>query len=247
MSGFFYNLGRQLGRKAVPAIRKTKWIYDGLTGTEEEALRAELALGNELAKELRETLQPLQNDALASLTGDIVDRLAQRLRDQRREFSIELFHDSMPNAMALPGGFLFLSDSLAVFCGHDPEELAFVIGHEMAHVIRKHAWDRMINEAALRAASTVTARFGPLGGWLRKEGIALLRSAHTNQSECEADEFGFRLAAAGGYGFHGGISFLQRVGRKLSHGPLGHYLESHPPPAQRIARLARLGREAAGE
>ena len=34
VSGFFFNLGRQLGRKTVPALQKSKWIWDGLTGTE---------------------------------------------------------------------------------------------------------------------------------------------------------------------------------------------------------------------
>ncbi len=242
MSGFFYNLGRPVGAQGHPRHSQIQWIYDGLTGTEEEALRAEVALGRELARELRETLQPVQDDELAGLTGETLRRLAQRLRNPRRAFALELFHDPVPNAMALPGGFLFLSDSLAEFCGRDPEELAFVIGHEMAHVIRNHARDRMINEAALRAASTVTSRLGPLGGWLRREGIALLRSAHANKSEFEADDFAYRLAAAAGCS-NGGISFLQRVGRKLAHGPLGYYLESHPPPAQRIARLTRLSQE----
>ena len=240
MSGFFYNLGRQIGRKAVPAIRRSKWIYDGLAGTDEEALRAEMALGKELASELRQTIQPLHDQDLVAIVEGIVQRLAKSLRDQRRTFSIELFHDSSPNAMALPGGFLFLSDSLAGFCDRDPDELAFVIGHEMAHVIRKHAWDRMLNEAALRVASTVTSRLGRIGGWLRQEGITLLRSAHARKSELEADEFGFRLAAAAAYQTDGAIAFLQRVGRNLSQGPLGHYLESHPPPAERLARLRRM-------
>jgi len=52
VSGLFYNIGRRLGRAAIPAIRKTKWIYDGLAGSEEEALQAESRLGTALAAPL---------------------------------------------------------------------------------------------------------------------------------------------------------------------------------------------------
>src|SRR5206468_7134538 len=61
MSNFFYNLGRQLGRGAIPAIRQSKLVWDDLTGTEEDVLRAERALGNALATELRATT-PLSGD-----------------------------------------------------------------------------------------------------------------------------------------------------------------------------------------
>jgi predicted Zn-dependent protease len=153
---------------------------------------------------------------------------------------VELFEDTVPNAIALPGGFLFVSNSLLSFCDLQPEELAFVIGHEMAHVVRKHTWDRLINETALRVASAVTSRLGVLGTWVRQEGLVLLRSAHANRCEFEADELGFRLAAAAGYGTDGAFSFLERIGRQQSRESLGDYMSSHPNPAERLARLRKL-------
>ncbi|HWI56320.1 MAG TPA: hypothetical protein VNZ22_03790, partial [Bacillota bacterium] len=71
MSGFFYNLGRQLGRKAVPTIRKSKYIWDGVAGTEEEALRAETVLGNDMAIELRAVLKPLADPPLAAMVQEL--------------------------------------------------------------------------------------------------------------------------------------------------------------------------------
>lgn len=237
MGGFFYNLGRQLGRKAVPAIRKSKWIYDGLAGSEEEALRAEHSMGKELAKELRETLSPARDAALGELVSNITNRLAAGVKDKRRVFQTEMFHDPVPNAMALPGGFIFLSNSLAEFCLRDADELSFAIGHEMAHVIRRHSWDRMVNDAALKVASTVSARMGPLGGWVRREGIGMLRTAHSKKCEFEADEFGLRLAAAADYPVEGTLAFLQRLGRNQGRVPAGEYFSSHPAPAERIGKL----------
>ena len=146
MSGFFYNLGRQLGRRVVPAVRKSKWIWDGLTGSEEESLRAERALGASLAAELRATTEALNDLETAQWLNDLCRRLESRVKGTRRGFQCDLIRSDSPNAIALPGGFLFISQSLVELCERNPEELAFVIGHEMAHVIRGHAWNRIFNQ-----------------------------------------------------------------------------------------------------
>lgn len=244
LSGFFYNLGRKIGREAVPAIRKSKWIWDGLTGTEEEALRAEIAAGSALASELRSISTPVSDPTVATLIEEICRELSSCVRSKGRSFRCEVIRDDVPNAIALPGGVLFFSDTLVELCERQPDELAFVIGHEMAHVIRGHAWNRMLNEAALRVASTVTARAGPVGAWVREKGIVLLRSAHSRDAETEADEFGVRLAAAAGYRAEGAIDLLHRIERHSQLAvQLGHYFASHPPAAERIARLQPLVRQ----
>jgi beta-barrel assembly-enhancing protease len=244
VSGFFYNLGRALGRKAVPAMRKSKFIWDGVTGTEDEALRAEVSLGKDMAAELRATVELVVDPQTVLLASDICRRLGACVRDKRRTFQCELFRDGFPNALALPGGFLFLSDSLIGLCKHRPEELAFVIGHEMAHVILGHAWNRMFNETALRVASFATSRVGQLGGWLRQQGMVLLRTAHARNEELEADELGLRLAAAAGFSPAGTVTLLQRL-ELLGRNPveLGQYLVSHPAPSERMAHLQSLVRQ----
>ncbi|MCX7827501.1 MAG: M48 family metalloprotease, partial [Verrucomicrobiae bacterium] len=183
MSGFFYNLGRRIGRAAVPTIRKSKWIWEGLTGTDEEALRAEASFGSALAVELRAATKPVGDPQVTALVSDLCQRLKVCVRDKRRAFRCEAIRDDSPNAIGLPGGFVFVSDSLVNLCERRPDELAFVIGHEMAHIIRRHAWNRMLNQAASRAVSVLAARAGPLGGWLRQNGLALLQSAHSRDSE----------------------------------------------------------------
>jgi len=80
VSEFFTNLGRQLGCKAVPAIRKSKWIWDGLAGTEEESLRAEAALGSALANELRAIAEPVDDPALVNLLDDLCQRTSTLAR-----------------------------------------------------------------------------------------------------------------------------------------------------------------------
>ncbi len=249
MSGFFYNLGRQLGRRAVPAIRKSKLIYDSVAGTEEEALRAELALGRDMAAELRRSMAMSSDPARVALVSDLCQRLSLGLRDKRRPLQCEVLQDPLPMAMALPGGFLFISDSLIEWCERSQDELAFAIGHEIGHVIRGHAWDRMVNETALNAISALTARAsGALGSWFRQQGTALLRSAYEQENEFEADEFGFRLALAARFGPTGATGLLRRLQTSTSTpGTMGSYFGSHPSASERLARIARLSRQLVGQ
>lgn len=237
MSGLFYNLGRRLGRAAVPALRKGRWIWDGLTGDEDDALRAERSLGAALATELHEVMPPAPAADTQWVRG-IGQRLARGVKDPRRSFRWEVVLGDEPNAMALPGGCVFASLSLIELCERREEEVAFVLGHEMAHILLGHTWDRMVNQSALQAASVLVSRAGPLGPWLRQNGVRLLQSAHARSCELEADAEGRRLAAQAGYDPDGAIRLLARLER-LGSDPsaLGQYFASHPAAAERIGRL----------
>ncbi|MBM3881965.1 MAG: hypothetical protein FJ387_19965 [Verrucomicrobia bacterium] len=244
MSGVFEQVGRFLGRASVPVVRKTKWIWSSLAGDEEAALRAEVEFGTTLAAELRTTQELVRDPALSGVLGDLLRRLGAPLKDQRRGFRCEVIRDDVPNAMALPGGFIFLSHSLLELGERRTDELAFILGHEMAHVIRNHAWDRLLNQTASRVASVVALRAGPLGGWLRQRGLAVLQSAHAQDCEFEADELGLRLGAAAGFATGGALAFLRRLDRLGAEATArSAYLASHPPAVERLARLGAVGRQ----
>lgn len=241
MSGYFYNFGRRLGRRAVPTLRKSKWIWKGLTGNEEDLRRAEQSLGTALAVEVRAATKPADDPEAASQAGQLCEQLERHLRHRRHPFHCEVIRTESPNAMALPGGYLFVSHSLVELCERHADELAFVVGHEMAHVVRGHAWDRMLNQTALQAASAATAPAGALGVWLRRKGLQLLLSAHSREGEFEADQLGLRLSLAAGFDGEAAITLLHRIGHLgPNSATLGQYFASHPPAAERIAALRPL-------
>lgn len=238
MSSFFEDLGRKLGRAAVPTYRKSKWIWEGLTGTEEEAEAAERDLGETLAAELRLVTEISDDPELLAWLREICGRLEKCSDVPRFHNRCELTESVHPVTIGLPGGYLFVSRSLINFCEHRVDEVAFVIAHETAHVVRRHTWDRMIQQSALRAASFAAGRAGVLSGWVRQQGLPMLRSAHSKDFEFEADADGIGLVRAAGFDPGGAFSFLKRVGQ-LGPDPekLGEYLASHPAPLERIARL----------
>ena len=238
MSGFFEDLGRKLGRAAVPTYRKSKWIWEGLTGTEDEALKSENALGKTLAAELRLATEILDEPELLSWIRGICRRLEKAVDQAGFAYHCELMAGAQPSTIGLPGGYLFVSGSLIEFCEGSVDEVAFVIAHETAHIIRRHTWNRMIQQSALRAASFAAGRAGILSGWVRQQGLPMLRSAHSKDFEFEADRDGVGLVRAAGYDPRAAISFLRRI-EQLGTDPemLGEYLASHPAPEERISKL----------
>ena len=234
----FARLGRQLGRAAAPKLRQARWGWQTLTGSDEDRIRAERAWGRELAARLREKIPSVAESPETPRVASLTARLAEYVRDQRLVFTAEAIPLPEPSAFALPGGFVFLTQPLIALCDSSDDELAFVLGHEMAHVIRGHVAERFVEESAVRLVSGLLRRVGPLGRLAGELGYPLLASAHSQDQEFDADQLGARLARAAGFDPLAGARLLDRLSRL--HGPTpfpGEYFSSHPPTAERVHRL----------
>lgn len=239
MSGLFFHLGRKLGRAAVPLARKSKWVLASLTGTEAESIRAETGMGAAMAAELRASLSGVAAPEDTALLTDICRRLTACVRNKLRTFHVEVIQTGHPTAFTLPGGFIFVDSALLDLCARRADELAFVVGHEMAHVIRGHTLDRWVAQMGADVVNSLLSR-SALGPWLRQTGLTLLQSAYSRDNEQEADELGARLAQAAGYAPAGALHLLQRLSRGGSPQGLGQYFASHPPVPERMAHLRSL-------
>ena len=144
MSGLFYNLGRRVG----PHVRKAKWIWQSMTGSEAEAMKAEHEVGQDLARQIRRELGPDTEQRTVQMVNEVGFRLAGCVANKLRRFSFEAVEGGEPNAFALPGGFVFVTRSIVELCEWNEAEVAFILGHEMSHVIRGHAMDRIIGNCA---------------------------------------------------------------------------------------------------
>lgn len=226
----------------MPAIRKSKCMWEAMAGSDEDALRAEVSLGSDMARELRATLDICSGDQRSSELNEVCQHLSGLLRDKRRTFSCELFRDDSPHAIALPGGSIFVSKSLVQFCGDSEDELAFLIGHEMAHVVRKDVVNKMLSDAAFKLASAAASRFGTFGNVVRTHGVSWLRSAYSRDCELDADELGYRLACRAGYQSSAVFEFLNRLEMLCQNKEVdpGAYFASHPPAKQRTAHLKKI-------
>ncbi|HWQ92423.1 MAG TPA: M48 family metalloprotease [Clostridia bacterium] len=246
MSGLFYQLGRRLGQAAIPTARKTRWAWRLLTGSDEESLQAEVELGTAMARELHEHSTPVTRPAESALLEEISAHLAARLKNQARVFRAEIIQTGSANALSLPGGFIFVDTLLVDLCDAQPDQLAFIVGHEMGHVVRKHTVDRLVAEIGMNVITTLMTR-GSMAGFWKQGGQELLRKAYGRDQEREADEFGLRLARAAGYDPQGALNLMLKLrDLRQSSGGLSDYFASHPPEADRYARLQQVLRQIPG-
>jgi len=239
MGKLFYNLGRMLG----PKVRKAKWLWQSIAGTEADAIRVEHEVGGDLAHEIRNRLQLDPQPRAADILQQVGCNLAACVANKRRTFTFEIVKGAEPNAFALPGGFIFVTSSLLELCEPNRGELAFIIGHEMAHVIRGHAMDRFISNSAIALGSRAAPIRGLIARWLRTVGVKFLESAYSQDLELEADTLGARLTAAAGYDPKAPAKLLSRLAklpRSANQSGLGSYFSSHPPFDLRIERVNRL-------
>ena len=233
--GFFFQLGKLTGSK----LRRANWYWRALTGTESEAIEAERRIGKELSDAIaRESAldDPRSREFLDELGG----RLAGSVKDRRRSFVFQILNAPEPNAFALPGGFIWVTGSLLELCQHGSDELAFVLGHEMGHVVGLHALDRMLASSLWDSIF----RLAPIGGLVGSQltGIVrgLLEQRYSQDQELEADEFGLRVASHAGFQPSGAISLLERLSRLADEPPgLWQFFSTHPPVRLRLERLKR--------
>lgn len=242
MSRLFYNLGGMVG----PKVRKAKWIWQSIVGSEADAIKVEHDVGRDLAREIRHQLGLDREPQIRQMLNEVGPRLASCVANKSRKFSLEAVKGTEPNAFALPGGFIFVTRSLVELCQWNQDEVAFILAHEMGHVIRGHAMSRIVSNSAIAAASRAAPVRGLLSGWLRRVGVQFLESAYSQDLESEADKLGVRLTAAAGYDPHAAVQLLRRLAKLNSPAgqfDLGSYFSSHPPFNVRIHNINRLLRK----
>ena len=237
------NAFHKLGRIAGVQLRKAKWMWQSVAGSEADAAHAEHGVGRDMAAVVLEDARRDPDQAAQALLDEVRGKLTSVVRNRLHRFQTTAVTADQPTAFALPGGFIFVAGTLLNLCQRDRDEVAFVVAHEMAHVIRRHAIDRVLQQKVVSALSLASPGRGVLASWIRRLGFQGLERAYSRDQEFEADELGVRLMRAAGFDAAGAIRLLQRF-HELDRRPdplgVGQYLSTHPPVEDRVRRLRRL-------
>jgi predicted Zn-dependent protease len=162
------------------------------------------------------------------------------VKEKKLPFVVRVTAEREPNALALPGGPVFVSWPLLEMCQGERDEVAFVLGHEMAHIVRQHALNRMVKDAALSLLLRQFSGRHAASAWLSKAGQQLLGRAYSRDDELEADVFAVALVGTAGGDALAGERLLEKLAQWTSGqsvGIAGDYLAAHPPFTERVANL----------
>ena len=154
------------------------------------------------------------------------------------------------NAYALPGGYVVIGRGL-LSISESEDELAFILGHEIAHVDERHAIGRLQYQLASRKLGLESLyRLGQPVQFLYEAG-------YTKEQEAEADRDGIGLAHDAGYSAKGALDAMRRFEKmdREMHAAAGspveefasvpfqsleEYFRSHPPAAERLQALEQI-------
>lgn len=232
MAGLFYELGRLAG----PTVRKARWAWSAAAGSEAEMIAAERAAGADLAREVLLRHRRCADAPLVERLTDIGGALVGRLKDKRRTFEFYGLSGDQPQAFCLPGGFVFVTRSIVEVCENQPDRIAFVLAHEIAHIVEGHALQRLAGGTLLQAGMRRVIPAGKFGT-LAAEFVS---KAYSRDQERTADRFGLRLMRAAGYDGRAAADVFERLAERNPSDGRGGYFATHPDADERIAELKRL-------
>jgi Zn-dependent protease with chaperone function len=147
-----------------------------------------------------------------------------------------------PNALALPGGTIVLTDELLALMPGDDDAVLGVLAHEFGHVRQRHAMRQLVQVSAIGFAASVAV--GDYGTLISSAPVLLASLGYSRDAEREADAESLRLMRAAGIPPRAMVAFFEAVERwreaaQTGGGSggdlLGLAFSSHPATAERIA------------
>lgn len=218
-------------RKLVPAER-----LEAASAQQYAQLKQEAAGKGALAPENHPQLQRLRGIAQRILP------YAPRFnsRAERWRWEVNLIGSRELNAFCMPGGKIAFYTGIIDSLKLTDDEIAIVMGHEIAHALREHARERMAKTQLTQIGTSIVGELiggGKYAGAFQLGGN-LLTLKFSRDDETEADVVGLDLAARAGFDPRAGISLWQKMGA-ANRGAPPQWLSTHPAGDNRIREIER--------
>ncbi|NWE52081.1 M48 family metallopeptidase [Brevundimonas sp. P7753] len=177
-----------------------------------------------------------QNERVRRVGG----RMVQAAGLAGRQWDYAVFEDASPNAFVLPSGQIGVTTGLLKLVQND-DQLATVIGHEVGHVVARHAAERystqsttgLVLGAVQSRAGDYSQAIGALGGMGAQLGLLL---PFSRSHELEADRLGVDYVATAGYKPSESIALWRLMAQQRQSGT-PEFASTHPSDQTRITAL----------
>ena len=160
-------------------------------------------------------------------------------RASQWQWEVNVLNSKELNAFCMPGGKIAFYTGILEQLKLTDDEVAMVMGHEIAHALREHARERMGKTSATKLGANLISGLlglGSTGDALLNMGGQLLTLKFSRENESEADLVGMELAARAGYDPRAGVSLWQKMSA-ASKGAPPQWLSTHPSGNSRIQEI----------
>ncbi|MDX6768554.1 MAG: M48 family metalloprotease [Elusimicrobiota bacterium] len=232
--------------KGVTALRK---------GVEEISESEEYYIGRAVSAQILARYKPWRNEGANLYAQKVLQTVAMASDrpDTYKGWHVQLLDSDEVNAFAAPGGFVFLTRGM-VKRAKTEDELAGVLAHEVAHVVKKHGL-KTIQTARLTSAFTllgseaaksytpqqVQQLTSAFEGAVEDVVNKLVVNGYSRDKEYESDRLGAAYAKAANYDPNALKAFLARLGADDKGGGM---FKTHPSSAKRVDELGALSASA---
>lgn len=183
--------------------------------------------------------------ALNSRVKHITDRLIVQAGNMYApsrdwQWSVAVIDEPTLNAWCMPGGKMAIYTGIVHKLKLTDDEIAQIMGHEIAHALLGHGRERMSRAIAMQGGIT-------LGSIVAGRDLSVLAPVadialtlpHSRASESEADRYGIELAARAGFDPRAAVRLWEKMDAASGDGP-PQFLSTHPAPGNRIQALNAL-------
>ena len=219
------------------------------TGFNLFSVQQDVDLGRQSAAEVEKQVPLLNDTRTNTYLTRIVSRLAAQAPGTKYPYTIKAVNANEINAFALPGGPMYVHRGL-ITAARNEAELAGVLAHEMSHVILRHGTEQAskayLGQSGLsllgglvgKRGSTSSQIVQAVGGF----GLNAAFLKFSRGDELEADALGTELMAKAGYDPLAMATMFAMLRAEQGRDPskLERFFSSHPPPADREARIRTL-------
>jgi predicted Zn-dependent protease len=182
-----------------------------------------------------------------------VRRIAGRIEPQTAVFradapawkwEVNVVSSDELNAFCMPGGKIVFYSGLINRLSLTDDEIAIVMGHEVAHALREHSREQVSQAMAAQTAIGVGAALLGLGGGTADMANtayqAFVATKFSRDDESEADRIGLELAARAGYDPRAGVALWQKMLKANQGERPPEFLSTHPAEANRVQQIESL-------
>jgi len=193
----------------------------------------EVAIGKDVAAEYEKKYGAVEDPKITAIGMKMVPYCGR----SDIEYHFRILQTDEPNAMSIMGGFIYINRGLLKMLQGDESQVAFVLGHELAHAANRHMVKNV--EKSISGGLILQLALGgssPTAQQLASIAWELTQLGYSREEEYQADHFGAAYMKEAGYPVKGAVLALQQL-QKLGGGNGPEFLMSHPELAKRISRI----------